>query len=337
MQEKLRQSAPHAAIGEDDTRPASQIRSRVSPLSVAPLSLARANSESDLQRGATIMSSTSDWTSWIERAKSADMLRVAQDFAVRVKKIGANEYAGPCPSCGGDDRFSISTKKNVFNCRGCGAKGSNLDLVMLATGCSLIEAAERIIGEQYPDHSRDEEAKQERDQQAIEDIRKHAIDLNDPRAEHGKNYFFDTRGLVPEPSLIRDIKYVEAVNYYGYGDDGAGESKLLDTLSAISAVIRDHQGHVTGLQLTYLDPTSPTKWKPIGSERNSAKKIRGRKQHGMIRLGPIFDRCLGLCEGWENGIAFRQLGLGPAEISLAAAVDLGNSVADQQARSIIPG
>ena len=28
------------------------------------------------------------------------------------------EFAGPCPHCGGTDRFSINTKDQVFNCRG---------------------------------------------------------------------------------------------------------------------------------------------------------------------------------------------------------------------------
>jgi len=31
-------------------------------------------------------------------------------------------FEGPCPVCGGTDRFAVSIKKQVFNCRGCGAK-----------------------------------------------------------------------------------------------------------------------------------------------------------------------------------------------------------------------
>ncbi len=31
-----------------------------------------------------------------------------------------DEYVGPCPACGGKDRFSLNSRKNVFNCRGFG-------------------------------------------------------------------------------------------------------------------------------------------------------------------------------------------------------------------------
>jgi hypothetical protein len=218
--------------------------------------------------------------------------------------------------------------KGVFNCRGSGG-GDVIGMVMHITDCSFTEAIEKITGERA-DHSREREeeqgradgAKKRRDEQTIKEVRERAIDLDDPRAEHGKAYFVETRCLTPYRNLTRDIQYVEALDYYGC-DNGSGELKLLARLPAISAVIRDHEGRATGLQLTYLDPNRPTKWRPICSEHNSAKKIRGDKQHGMIRLGPL-SHCLGLGEGWENVLAWRQLGLGPAEISLAAAIDLGN-------------
>lgn len=36
---------------------------------------------------------------------------------------GKPEHQGPCPRCGGDDRFAVNRKKGVWNCRGCGAGG----------------------------------------------------------------------------------------------------------------------------------------------------------------------------------------------------------------------
>jgi phage/plasmid primase-like uncharacterized protein len=32
---------------------------------------------------------------------------------------GRIERCGPCPKCGGNDRFSINTLKGVWNCRNC--------------------------------------------------------------------------------------------------------------------------------------------------------------------------------------------------------------------------
>jgi phage/plasmid primase-like uncharacterized protein len=61
--------------------------------------------------------SRNEWDSWIDEARSADILGAAKSFGANLKKIAANEWAGPCPMCGGKDRFSVNTRKGVFNCR----------------------------------------------------------------------------------------------------------------------------------------------------------------------------------------------------------------------------
>jgi putative DNA primase/helicase len=47
----------------------------------------------------------------IERARQADLLSEAMRLGARLKRIGGGEYAGPCPACGGGDRFSVNTRK----------------------------------------------------------------------------------------------------------------------------------------------------------------------------------------------------------------------------------
>jgi phage/plasmid primase-like uncharacterized protein len=56
-------------------------------------------------------------------------------------------FAGPCPRCGGTDRFGVSTRKQVFNCRGWGAKGDVIDLVQFLDNVSVREAIE-ILGDE---------------------------------------------------------------------------------------------------------------------------------------------------------------------------------------------
>jgi CHC2 zinc finger len=46
-----------------------------------------------------------------------------------------SERVGPCPKCGGTDRFSINTKKQVFNCRQCQTGGDVIKLVRFLDGC----------------------------------------------------------------------------------------------------------------------------------------------------------------------------------------------------------
>jgi hypothetical protein len=52
----------------------------------------------------------------------------AAEALTELKKKTAKEYAGPCPGCGGEDRFLVWPDKGRFHCRGCGKTG---DLVTL--------------------------------------------------------------------------------------------------------------------------------------------------------------------------------------------------------------
>ena len=82
----------------------------------------------------------------IERARAVDILATAERFTT-LKKVTANERAGPCPSCGGDDRFRLNVKKRAFLCRGCGSKGVGaIVLVMLALGVDFAKAVEELAG-----------------------------------------------------------------------------------------------------------------------------------------------------------------------------------------------
>jgi hypothetical protein len=47
---------------------------------------------------------------------------------IKLRRVGA-EYVGPCPKCGGTDRFSVNPNKAVWNCRGCSTGGDVIDLV----------------------------------------------------------------------------------------------------------------------------------------------------------------------------------------------------------------
>jgi CHC2 zinc finger len=48
--------------------------------------------------------------------------------------------------CGGRDRFSINARKQVFNCRGCGAKGDVIALVKALDGVDFRAAVETLAG-----------------------------------------------------------------------------------------------------------------------------------------------------------------------------------------------
>ena len=246
-----------------------------------------------------------DMHNFFEDARNADSLIVAQEICgARLKKIAANEYAGPCPSCGGRDRFSLNVRKKTFNCRRCGAKGSNVDLAMLAFGCAAVEAAEKVNGRPRPNGSRDEteeeravrlaknaqrhEERQQREEehQRRRRPRERATRRRSTRSSIGLSTSMTrsrpmagltsaARGLIPDKRLTGDIKFVPDLDYFGARENGSGEIVRLATLPAIIALIRDpHEPRkVIGLSRLYLDRHEARKWTPIGSPQNSARKI----------------------------------------------------------------
>src|SRR5271169_4124650 len=66
------------------------------------------------------------FNAWVEQARAVP---IEDELARRGFHLrGKIERTGPCPVCGGDDRFSINTEKQVWNCRGCGKGGDVIDL-----------------------------------------------------------------------------------------------------------------------------------------------------------------------------------------------------------------
>jgi hypothetical protein len=145
------------------------------------------------------------------------------------------------------------------------------------------------------------------------------------QSAHGRAYL-QARNLNPDPRLLEDIRFVRDLAYWGWRENGVRKLVHLATLPAIVAIIRDQHGEIIGLSRTYLDRTKPEKWAPPNPQANKARKVRGGKHGGLIRLGEI-GATLAIGEGWENVIAWRQLGHGPEDVTLAAAVDLGNFAA----------
>jgi hypothetical protein len=83
---------------------------------------------------------------WIERARA---VHIEDELARREHTLGGNgkvERAGPCPKCGGTDRFSINTAKGVWNCRGCGIGGDVIGLVRHLDGLTFAAAVEALAG-----------------------------------------------------------------------------------------------------------------------------------------------------------------------------------------------
>src|SRR3984885_16248986 len=83
----------------------------------------------------------------VEQAREADILALAERLGSKLKRAGATEYVGPCPVCGGKNRFGVNIKKQVWNCRGCGKGGDAIGLAQHAGGVTFAEAVAALSGE----------------------------------------------------------------------------------------------------------------------------------------------------------------------------------------------
>jgi putative DNA primase/helicase len=77
-------------------------------------------------------------------AKAIPIETVIDQRGIRLR--GKVERTGPCPVCGGDDRFSINIKKQVFHCRGCDKGGDVIALCQHLDDSTFAEAVASLTG-----------------------------------------------------------------------------------------------------------------------------------------------------------------------------------------------
>jgi len=86
-----------------------------------------------------------------ERLTRARAVKLEDEIARRgIKLRGKVERCGPCPKCGGTDRFSINTSKQVWNCRSCGKGGDVIELVEHLDGADFQTAVTTLAGGEPP-------------------------------------------------------------------------------------------------------------------------------------------------------------------------------------------
>jgi hypothetical protein len=87
--------------------------------------------------------------SWTAKARAVPIESELARRGITLRRVGV-EHVGPCPKCGGDDRFAINTEKQKFNCRGCGVGGDVIDLVQHLDDCGFVGACAKLTGEPPP-------------------------------------------------------------------------------------------------------------------------------------------------------------------------------------------
>jgi DNA primase len=86
---------------------------------------------------------------WVEKARAVKIEDEIARRGIKLRRQGV-EHVGPCPVCGGDDRFAINPSKQVWNCRGCSKGGDNIALVQFLDGSDFKAACATLAGEPPP-------------------------------------------------------------------------------------------------------------------------------------------------------------------------------------------
>jgi len=87
-------------------------------------------------------------SSWLHAARAIPIEQVVEQRGIKLR--GRIERVGPCPRCGGHDRFAININKQKFICRGCKRGGNHaISLVMFLDGYDCINAIEALTGERF--------------------------------------------------------------------------------------------------------------------------------------------------------------------------------------------
>jgi len=284
---------------------------------------------------------------WVEEARKVSILDELSRRGIRMK--GTVERSGPCPACGGTDRFSINTRKNVFNCRGAGG-GDVIEMVEHLDSCSFMAACEILTGRPPPgcdqaetdeerearekrlaeraEQRRKEEAeaqaREERERQETQESVEKLWQAAKPISGTHAAAYLEARGLTPPARLLADLRFVADLEYHGYANADSDRTAPLGSYPAMLAAIGSVDGAMIGLHRTYLDPSRPKKLTPPGDpKRNKAKKVMGEAKGGMIRLGEIGET-LAIGEGIETVLSWYVLGLVDYDVTLATSISLGN-------------
>lgn len=140
------------------------------------------------------MSATAASDAWIMQARSVPIENEIARRGIKLRRNG-KELIGPCPRCGGDDRFAINTAKQVFNCRGCEGRGDVIDLVMFLDGSDFIHASTTLAGEPPKTLNGNEPAQ------------RHDVDFSTSRTE----------AAVPKKVIAAKYKYQDELGNLAFG------------------------------------------------------------------------------------------------------------------------
>jgi putative DNA primase/helicase len=204
---------------------------------------------------------------------------------------------GPCPLCGGKDRFRFDDKdgKGSYFCSRCGA-GDGFDLLKRINGWSFAEAAkevEKIIGSCKANLPKaiDRSSNEKRIKRIHSGLKR--INHSDLAGK-----YLLSRGIKIFP--VQDVYFHPGIAYYE--KDVEGKPIKVGVFPAMVSIFRNIAGEACSYHITYL--THDGKKLANYESKKFLPKIRDMTG-GAIRLGGIYER-IGIAEGIETAMSAMQ-------------------------------
>jgi len=283
----------------------------------------------------------------IAEAKMADVPGLVDRLALTNMRRRSGELVGPCPNCGGDDRFNIKVSTGQFTCHQCDLSGGDqIALVRSVEKLDFLDALTWICGDAPADPAEIERRRRRAEEKArrqdaiaerkrlgaiasAKDIWRSGVD---PEGTAVRAYL-TRRGITPDllpvmPACLRfhpDLKYME------HGKSGWVQ---IHSGPAMMAKIVQPSGAFGGVHRTWLDLDQPKgKIKIVREgefatskpgEEFDAKKSLGSKQGGTIRLSvPKAADVMVMGEGIETSLTAMVSGAFP-DAAFCVGIDRGN-------------
>lgn len=255
---------------------------------------------------------------WIAEAKRVDLTAWAVKREPAIRRNG-RDLVGPCPGCGGEDRFSISIQKNVWFCRKFdgGRGGDVIALACHVENVDFIGACEVLTGAPPPGRASTDtpEARAEREARAsarhaaaaTESAARAKQEADFREAERGRAWKIwcrAKRSLVGTPveaylalrglALPADARLRYAAKHPLYvhqkQPDGRFKPIVLHEGPAMIAGITGADHRFAGVHATWIDLSQPDGKAlvadPKTGEFQPAKKVRGSVHGARIELVP---------------------------------------------------
>ena len=244
----------------------------------------------------------------ISLAHAVPIDRVIDERGISLR--GKVERVGPCPICGGRDRFGINIRKNLFYCRRCNAGGGVIALVQFLDSCNFREACAALTdkrpssGYKKPQRGPEHERQSGTDEYECRRLEKARWFWRKSKPAVGTpvETYLRARGIaLPLPAMARFLPPHKPGHHpamiIAYGLPQEPEPSLLN-------IAKDA---ITAVQVTLL--------KADGSNKAEVKpnKIAIASPAGKpMVLAPMNDLLgLAICEGVEDAISVhRATGLG---------------------------